>query len=111
MKSTVFQVKSALCKKMTFGAIAKYRSFVYIQKTKQGIVNEVKLTSNANLTRGLTVMRRNSLSTQYVMYSDVDVQGMGRVTRKVVLQVYRKELMKIWKVGEFMGIWQFHQAW
>ena len=27
--------KSTLCKKMRFGAIAKYRSFVYIRKTKQ----------------------------------------------------------------------------
>ena len=55
-------------------------------------------------------MRRNSLCTQYVMYSGVDIQGMGRITRKEVREVYRKELLNISKVGEFMGIWQFHQA-
>ena len=55
-------------------------------------------------------MRRNSLCTQYVMYSRVDIQGMGRITRKEVREVYRKELLNISRVGEFMGIWQFHQA-
>ena len=45
-----------------------------------------------------------------VMYLGVDIQGMGRITRKEIKEVYRKELLKISRVGEFMGIWQFQQA-
>ena len=77
---------------------------------KEGIENETELTTDAALTRGQNIVRRNSLCTQYVMYSGVDIQGMGRITRKEVREVYRKELLNISRVGEFMGIWQFHQA-
>ena len=44
------------------------------------------------------------------MYSGVEIPDMGRITNKEVIIVYRKELMKISRIGEFMGIWQFHQA-
>ena len=59
---------------------------------KEGIENEAELTTDAALTRGQNIVRRNSLCTQYVMYSAVDIQGMGRITRKEVREVYRKEL-------------------
>ena len=77
---------------------------------KEGVMKEKELTADETLLSGQNVTRRRSLSAQYVMYSGVEIPDMGRITNKEVILVYRKELMKISRIGEFMGIWQFHQA-
>ena len=95
--------------KILFGS-EQHHCEIRARIVKEGIEKEAELTTNQAMTRGKNLVMRNSLCGQYVMYSAVDIQGMGRITRKEVKEAYRKELLKISRVGKFMGIWQFHQA-
>ena len=74
---------------------------------KEGIVKEIQLTTDENLSRGQNITRSRSLSAQYVMYSGVEIQGLGRVMNKEVNLVYRTrthENIKDWGIYGHLAV-------
>ena len=50
------------------------------------------------------------MAIHYIMYSGVNYEGPRNVTEEEITKIYQQELFNIRKPGQYMRIWQFHQA-